>query len=307
MCTAKIMTTPIHVPVLLDEVIQGISLPPHGVYLDGTLGNGGHAKAVFLSSGKTARIIGIDRDSDALLRAQKTLAEAGAGSALCLEGNYREMRSLVATHGITTVDAILLDLGISSPQLDVSGRGFSFRFDEPLLMTMQKNPDETTITARDVVNNWSEESLSDIIYGFGEERFARRIARAIVDARKDSPIETTFDLIAVIERAVPASYRHGRTHYATKTFQAIRIAVNDELRALEEGLRAAYDLLAPGGALAVITFHSLEDRIVKRCFKQFTEAGFGKSTTKKPILPSEQESKTNPRARSAKLRIFKKN
>lgn len=301
------MTTPIHIPVLLDEVINGIALKQGGVYLDGTLGNGGHARGVFLASGKTAKVIGIDQDSDALARAKKTLTEVGATDALLLLGNYRDVQALLAQAGVSHVDAILLDLGISSPQLDVSGRGFTFRFDEPLLMTMRKDPDETTITARDVVNNWSEESLADIIYGFGEERFARRIAHKIVQTRQNTPIETTFDLVAIIESAVPSSYKRGRTHCATKTFQAIRIAVNDELRALEQGLKAAYDILAPGGRLAIITFHSLEDRIVKRCFKQFADADFGTLYTKKPIAPTDKEAKTNPRARSAKLRIFKKN
>lgn len=301
------MTTPTHIPVLLDQVITGLAVKPRDIYLDGTLGNGGHAAAIFLASGKNIRVVGIDRDADALARAKDTLTHAGCTDALYLQGNYRDMAALLAGEKITAVNAILLDLGISSPQLDSSGRGFTFRYDEPLLMTMQKDPDETVITARDVVNNWSEESLADIIYGFGEERYSRRIARGIVESRESKSIETTFDLVAIIESSVPGSYKRGRTHPATKTFQAIRIAVNDELRALEEGLKAAYDMLTPGGRLAIITFHSLEDRIVKRCFKQFADADFGTLYTKKPIAPTDTEAKTNPRARSAKLRIFQKN
>jgi 16S rRNA (cytosine1402-N4)-methyltransferase len=198
----------------------------------------------------------------------------------------------------------MLDLGVSSPHLDSSGRGFSFRKDEPLQMTMEKNVSEDKFTAYDLVNGWAEENIANVIYAYGEERYSRRIARAIIAAREIAPIKTTFELVAVIEGAVPGVYRKGKIHPATRSFQGIRIAVNDELGSLKKGLRDAIELLKPGGRIAVISFHSLEDRIAKFAMKEWEKDGKGKSLTKKPIVPTDDEMAKNPRSRSSKLRVF---
>ncbi len=294
-----------HIPVLLEETITGLNLKPGAIYVDGTLGSGGHAAAAFQSQ-KNVTIIGFDREGDALKRSEKLLTALGAKPIL-INDSFRNIASQLKEHGFTQVDAILMDIGISSVQLDDSGRGFTFQKDEPLLMTMEDTiiPD-VTLTAADLVNTSSESALADIIYAYGEDTFARRIAKAIVEARLIAPIKTTFDLVKVVQSALPARFQKGKTNPATKTFQALRIAVNDELGALRQGIAGAVEMLAPGGRLAIITFHSLEDRIVKNAFREFHTEGIATTITKKPIVPTLSESQSNPRSRSAKLRIIEK-
>ncbi len=294
-----------HTSVLLKESIDGLDLKAGDVFVDGTLGSGGHSAEVCRRFGKAVTLVGFDRDEDAIARAKKVITDAGC-SATYIVGNFGDFNQALDTAQIAAVDKILLDLGISSNQLDEAGRGFTFKGSEPLLMTMKKNPSEDDLTAREIVNTWEEENLADIIYGYGEERYSRRIARAIVAARKEKPIETTEDLVAVIGPSVPAGYRKGKIHFATRTFQALRIAVNDELGSLSAILTQGFERLAPGGRMAVISFHSLEDRIVKRFFREKYDAGNALLITKKPIVPAPEEVRTNPRSRSAKLRILEK-
>lgn len=293
-----------HESVLLQETIDSLDVQDGDVVVDGTLGRAGHAIEA-AGRAENVFIVGIDRDEDALTESKEKLAAAGVDFAL-FQGNFRDMDQFLAKAG-KTPNKIILDLGVSSPHLDSSGRGFSFRTDEPLLMTMEKNPSAEGFTARDVVNGWAEEDIANVIYAYGDERYARRIARAIVAAREIAPIETTHQLVKVVEESVPAMYRHGKIHPATRTFQAIRIAVNDELGSLKAGLAKALDALAPGGRMAVISFHSLEDRIVKVFMKEAEKEGKGRPLTKKPIEPSEEERARNPRSRSSKLRVFIKN
>lgn len=289
-----------HEPVLLQETIDGLELKKGDILVDGTLGRAGHSIEAFRRE-PGIRIVGIDRDEDALSESQAKLVHAGAKFEL-FRGNFRDMDKFVSK-----ADKIMLDLGISSPHLDSSRRGFSFKNDEPLLMTMEKNAGKDSFTARDIVNGWAEEDIANVIYAYGEERYARRIAKAIVEQRAQRQLETTRELVEVIESAVPGMYRHGKIHPATRTFQALRIAVNDELGSLKQGLNRAIELLTPGGRLAVISFHSLEDRIVKVAMKEWIKQGKGKSFSKKPITPTDGEMRSNPRSRSAKLRIFIKN
>lgn len=292
-----------HIPVLLEEIKTALGLKAGDVYVDGTLGLAGHAKAMYLAADKKATIIGFDKDGDSLKKAKVALEEIGAQPIL-FKTSFASMKKCLVLEQVASVNAILLDLGVSSPQLDTSGRGFSFRFDEPLLMTMNESVDEHTLTAKDLLSSLSTEQIETIIKNYGEERYAKSIARAIVAHRELEPIETTFQLVDIIKGAVPSIYRHGKIHPATKTFQALRIAVNDELGDLEKGLEAAFDLLAPEGKLAVITFHSLEDRIVKHFMKDKVLASKGVLYSKKPIVPTEVEIKNNPRSRSAKLRVI---
>ena len=275
-----------HRPVLLNEAIEGLDLSEDSVVLDCTFGGGGHSKEILRRYPGT-KIIAIDED-------EEVTAEKG------ISLHHENFRNLDKVLGDRKVDAILFDLGFSSDQLESSGRGFSFLKDEPLLMTMNEKAD---LTAEVIVNNWSEESIADIIYGYSEERRARTIAKAIVRAREKAPIKTTRELVAIIERVVP---RNGKIHPATKTFQALRIAVNDELGALKEGLEKGFSSLKGGGRVAVISFHSLEDRIVKNFNKEKAKSGQGKLINKKPIRPNKEELKENKRARSAKLRILQK-
>ena len=292
-----------HIPVLLQEVLDALKLHKGDIYVDGTLGGGGHARAV-CDRFPGVSIVGVDQDQNAFIRAGEKLAGC---QTVFLEGNFRHMDVLLEKGGISAPQAILLDIGVSSFQLDEDPRGFSWRRNEPLLMTMKKDLVEDDTTARDIVNTWSEETLKTIFYGFGEERYAGRIARAIVDARVLAPIETTDDLVSIITRAVPVSYQKGKIHPATRVFQALRIAVNDELEALKEGIEKSFNVLAPGGKLLVITFHSLEDRIVKHFFKDLENREQGVLFTKKPITATDEELAINPRSRSAKLRIITKN
>lgn len=292
-----------HRSVLLREATDALAISEGSIIVDATLGGAGHAISVAERLGTKGVFIGIDADKAAIERARQALQ--GFKPAVCLlHGNFRGIENLVREAGYAQVNGVLFDLGWSAFQLS-AGRGFSFQKDEPLLMTYDSAPNPP-LTARTIVNEWAEESLADIIYGWGQERYARRIAKAIVTHREKHPIETTRELVDVIFGAVPAVYRHGRIHPATRTFQALRIAVNDELGVLEEGLYGAWSMLRKGGRIAVITFHSTEDRIVKRRFLSWEESGEGTRITRKAIRPSEGELAENPRARSAKLRVIEK-
>ena len=298
----------VHVPVLLNEVVA--SLVPEANrasaatgavempwYLDGTLGGAGHALAIARVFAGKVNIIGLDRDPSALERDRETLS--GACTKLILENeNFRNLDRVLAKHSIQTVDMILLDLGLSSDELEHSGKGFSFQRDEPLLMTMG-DPSTYAFTAKDILNGWAEEDIANVIYAYGEETAARRIARAIVTYREKKQFETTHELAEVVKSAVPAFRRRLKIHPATKTFQALRIAVNDELTAIGQGLDKAYAALCPGGRLAVISFHSLEDRIVKQFMRD-------RGSRAKAIKPTDAEMAANPRSRSAKLRVIEK-
>jgi len=292
-----------HKTVLLNEAIEGLNLKPGAVYFDGTLGGAGHSAKVCSEMGGKVRVIAVDRDMGAIKRAEDKLSKCGCKYDLVLS-DYRKIDSVLKNLGVEKVDAILLDLGLSSDQLDTSGRGFTFRKDEPLLMTFSEGKDE--VTAEAALNNWSETTIADIIYAYADERYARRIARAIVESREMKPIKTTFDLVKIIESAVPAAYRKGKTHFATKTFQAIRIAVNDEITALKEGMEKGWMALNLGGRMAIISFHSIEDREVKNFFRNKSKENEGILINKKPTIPSDEEIVGNPRSRSAKLRIIEK-
>jgi 16S rRNA (cytosine1402-N4)-methyltransferase len=293
-----------HIPVMSEEVLFWL-IPKDGrTYLDCTVGYSGHAERLLEASGPGSRLIGFDRDAVAIAASQERLARFGDRVHL-LHGHFVDLKQHLTASGIGRVDGVLFDLGVSSPQLKEPARGFSFQEDGPLDMRMDQS---TSGTAADLINRWPEAQLADAIFQFGEERFSRRIARAIVRARERHPLATTKELVSVIEGAVPANYRHGRLHCATRTFQAVRIAVNQELDCLEPALRDAAAVLAPGGRLCVISFHSLEDRIVKHTFRALS----GKDDpalvvlTKKPQVPSREESDRNPRSRSAKLRAARR-
>lgn len=289
-----------HIPVMSKEALFWLVQENGRTYLDCTVGYSGHAEKILEASGPDSRLIGIDRDAMAIAASRERLARFG-DRVFLLHGHFVDLKRHLTFCGIGQVDGILFDLGISSPQLEEPARGFSFQGDGPLDMRMDQS---MSGTAADLVNRWPEAQLADIIFQFGEERFSRRIARAIVRARERHLLATTKELVSVIEGAVPANYRHGRLHCATRTFQAIRIAVNHELDCLDPALRDAADVLSPGGRLCVISFHSLEDRIVKHTLRALS----GKDDpalvvlTKKPQIPTREESDRNPRSRSAKLR-----
>ncbi|MCP9438507.1 MAG: 16S rRNA (cytosine(1402)-N(4))-methyltransferase RsmH [Nitrospira sp.] len=290
-----------HVPVLATEVTEWILSQNPRVILDCTVGYGGHAEMLLRNSDSTVKLIGLDRDGEAIAYSRERLAEFG-DRVTFKQMDYRDLKCGLMEMGISQVGGVLFDLGVSSPQFDDPRRGFSFREDGPLDMRM----DQTAgMTAATLVNREPEHTLADIIYRYGDERYARRIARAIVRARERNPIETTGELASIITGAVPSAYRHGRIHCATRTFQALRIAVNRELESLEPALYDAADLLVPGGRMCVVSFHSLEDRIVKRVFRALAQGPGARLSvlTKKPIAPTDEECRTNPRARSAKLRV----
>mgnify|MGYP001574006047 CR=1 FL=1 len=292
-----------HKTVLLQEAIDGLNLDDGRTVVDATFGGGGHSAEICRKFPKI-KIIALDQDNGVWERARGKLENCNISFH---NANFRDLDKVLEKDSLSrNIDGIIFDLGLSSDQLEDSGRGFSFMKDEPLIMTMKENPRREDITAEDVVNTWSEESLADIIYGYGEERLARKIARAIVEARREKEIKTSFDLVKIIKSAVPAVYQRGRIHFATRTFQAIRIAVNDELSTLSEGLDKGFRFLKNGGRLSVITFHSLEDRIVKKFFKNKEKNGEARIINKKVILPSTEEIKNNTRSRSAKLRILEK-
>ena len=305
-----------HVSVLLEECIEGLNIKPDGIYVDGTLGGAGHS-SVIASKLTTGRLIGIDRDPVALKAAGERLAPFGDRVTL-VHSNFCEMDTALDGLGITGVDGILLDLGVSSPQLDDGQRGFSYMADAPLDMRMNG---EDALDAKQIVNQWPYEDLKRILYDYGEERFAPRIAAAICKRREETEIETTLELVDIIRSAMPPAALREKQHPAKRSFQAIRIAVNDELGSVERVMKKAVPLLKPGGRLAVITFHSLEDRIVKQamaeaakgctCPPEFPVCVCGKKPqvkliTRKPIVSGEEELERNPRARSAKLRVCEK-
>jgi len=294
-----------HKTVLLHESVDALNLSNGSVVVDCTLGAGGHTEEVCKRFGSKVKIIGLDLDQDAINRSEKRLEGTGCNTTFHLS-NFRDFDNILETLDLKEVDGFLLDLGFSSYQIEDSGRGFSFKRDEPLSMTLKREVTENEFTAEMIVNNWSEESIANILYGYGNEQFSRRIAREIVLSREKMPIKTTTDLVSIIERAVPFFYTKGRIHPATKSFQALRIAVNDELGALEEFLEKGFSHLKSEGRMAVISFHSLEDRIVKNFFKKKKEEGEAIMITKKPIIPGDEELKENPRSRSAKLRTLQK-
>lgn len=306
-----------HVTVLLDEAVTALQVKPGGVYLDGTLGGGGHTEAILRQSGPDGVVYGIDRDRDALRAAGERLAVFG-GRLVPLHGNFHDAKALLAAQGIAHLDGAVLDLGVSSYQFDEGERGFSFQEDAYLDMRMDQSCGRT---AADLCNTLTQEELTRIIRDYGEERWAARIAAFILQARDKKPVETTGELVSIIKAAIPKGARRDGPHPARRTFQALRIAVNDELEPLSQALEDLVELLAPGGRLAVITFHSLEDRIVKQTFKRLQNpctcppkapvCTCGKLpvvqvVTRKPILPSPAEVEQNPRSRSAKLRVAQK-
>lgn len=294
----------VHTPVLLQEVETYLDVQPGDTVVDGTVGGGGHAFALASHLSSTGTFVGIDLDTDALVRAQKQL-ELLSCKKVFVEDNYRNLDNILTVHSIETVDKALIDLGLSSDQLDVSGRGFSFLKDEPLSMVFGTKG--ILFSAAEIVNEWDAENLTTIFQSYGEEKSAWRIAYRIVEEREKAPINTTADLVRVIESVIPAWKRKTvRTHPATRVFQALRMAVNDEFRSLEEGLAAIQGRLVPGGRVAIITFESITDRVVKHTFRKLAEEGKGTVLTKRPVTPSEEEVQKNPRSRSAKLRVFEK-
>ena len=294
----------IHKTVLLNETIEGLNLQSSSsaksLVIDCTFGGGGHS-AEICKRYPAVKIFALDQDKSAFEKSKDKFKDLNCDISF-INANFRDLEKVVDSK----VDGIIFDLGLSSDQLENSGRGFSFMKDEPLLMTMKENPRSEDVTAFDVVNTWSEKSLADIIYGYGEERYSRRIAKAILDSRDKKEIKTTFDLVKIIESAVPNGYKRGKIHFATRTFQAIRIAVNDELGVLKTGLESGVSLLRNGGRMSVISFHSLEDRVVKKFYKEMAKEGIAKMINKKPITATNEEIKNNPRSRSAKLRVLEK-
>lgn len=278
-----------------------LEIRPGATIVDATLGGAGHTREIAKKIGESGRIFAFDADHEAIARAQ-ALATEDARIHL-IQANFRALKEKLQGEGVDRIDGALFDLGWSGYQLS-AGRGFSFLSEEALSMAYDT---DQAFNASIIVNTWEESSLTDVIRGWGEERYAPRIARAIVAAREQKKIDTANELAEIIKAAVPSVYRFGRIHPATKTFQALRIAVNDELGALVDGIKAAWEMLAPGGRLAVITFHSIEDRIVKRQFRAWEDAGEAERVTKKPLTPSPEEVQENPRSRSAKLRIVQKN
>jgi 16S rRNA (cytosine1402-N4)-methyltransferase len=294
-----------HTSVLLQEVITGLDIKPNDVFLDGTINGGGHSKAVSDLLNEEGMIIGTDLDNAALQKAELRLSGSKA-KIILTQSSFRNLDKVLADAKVPKVNKILFDLGLSSNQFDESGRGFSFQKDEPLLMTFKDVLNPTDLTAHAIVNQWDEENIAQIIESYGEEQYAKKIAHAIVFYRNKGEIKTTQELVKIIGEAVPTSYLHKRIHPATKTFQALRITVNDEIGSLKEGLTKGFEHLAPGGRFAVISFHSLEDRIVKNHFRDLAKQDLGILITKKPIIPTQEEEEQNPRSRSAKLRIIEK-
>lgn len=307
-----------HVTVLLNEAIDNLNVRPDGTYVDATLGGGGHSQ-LLASRLTTGKLWSFDQDITAINYNKEHLAtELAEGKVAFIQNNFRNLRDALAEVGVTEIDGIVYDLGVSSPQFDDGQRGFSYNYDAPLDMRMNQSQE---LTARTVVNEWDFHDLLRILSRYGEEKFAKQIARAIERQREIQPIETTFELVEVIKSAIPAAARRTGGHPAKRSFQAIRIAVNDELGVVEESLAQALDMLKVGGRISVITFHSLEDRLVKTMFKEKTAvpelpAGLPiipdemqpdyKLVTRKPILPSEEEMANNHRAHSAKLRVIER-
>lgn len=306
-----------HASVLLNETIDSLNIKPDGIYVDGTLGGGGHSFEICKRLGDGGRLIGIDQDLDAIAAATERL-QPYKDKVTIVHSNYQDIDSVLKGLSISGVDGIVLDLGVSSYQLDNVDRGFTYREDTPLDMRMDQTQ---PMTAKDIVNDYSEMELYRVIRDYGEEQFAKNIAKHIVRARLDKPIETTGELNEIIKAAIPAKLRQGTGHPSKKTFQAIRIELNHELDVLEQSLDTMIKLLNPGGRLSIITFHSLEDRIVKTIYRRNMnpctcppsfpvctcgKVSMGKVVTRKPIVPSEQELADNKRAKSSKLRVFER-
>lgn len=306
-----------HTSVLLEETIEGLQIKPTGTYVDGTLGGGGHASEIAARLKAPGRLIGIDQDEAAIAAAGERLAQFG-DIVTIVRDNYQNTKEVLKALSITEIDGMILDLGVSSYQLDTQERGFSYRFDTPLDMRMDTRQ---SLTAKDIINDYEEMELFRVIRDYGEDKFAKNIAKHIVKARQKHPIETTGELNEIIRAAIPAKLRAEGGHPSKRTFQAIRIECNRELEVLKDSLEDLIELLKPGGRLCIITFHSLEDRIVKTAFKLATNpcicppsfpvctcgrTSKGKVITGKPILPNEEEIEENTRAKSAKLRIFEK-
>lgn len=291
------MTKFTHVPVLLAEVLSGLDPQPGQSFVDGTVGLGGHASAILEKTSPNGRLLGIDRDERNLEMARKNLASFGDRVTL-IQGSYADAETVAYDRGFVPTHGVLLDLGYASTHIEDADRGFSFQNEGPLDMRYDTQQD---LRAETIVNTWSEEDLARILRTYGEERHAQRIAKAIAMARRVTPITTTTQLSALVELEVP---RHGRIHPATQTFQALRIAVNDELGELERALSHIVEMIAPQGRLAIISFHSLEDRVVKNFFKESERRGIGKILTKRPLQPTREEIRENQRSRSAKLRIL---
>jgi 16S rRNA (cytosine1402-N4)-methyltransferase len=312
-----------HITVLKEEATEGLNIKQDGIYVDCTLGGGGHSSVIASKLGPGGRLIALDQDDWALDNAREKLAPYGDRITL-VKTNFRDLEQVLKEldvpmkDGVPQVDGILYDLGVSSPQFDEGERGFSYNHDAPLDMRMDQ---DASLTAKEIVNEWPEEEIARILYRYGEEKFSRRIARVIVEKRKQSPIETTGELVELIKEGIPAAARRTGGHPAKRSFQALRIAVNDELGAFEEALHQAVRCLAPGGRVSVITFHSLEDRICKQIFSSYLEKctcppdfplcvcggkGAMRLVNRKPLIPTETELAENSRARSAKLRVAEK-
>lgn len=294
-----------HIPVLLKEAIGGLDIKQGNVFVDGTLGSAGHSEEVAKRFGSSVVMIAIDLDPNAIVRSKKKLANYKLKIHYA-ENSFRNIKAVLKSLKLDSADKILLDIGLSSNQFEQSGRGFTFQKEEPLVMSFKENLTEDDLTAGEIVNTWQVENIATILKNYGEEQFAWKIAKAIVARREVKPIETTFDLVDVVKMATPKWYHFKRIHPATKTFQALRITVNDELGALKQALRDGFELLSKDGRMAIISFHSLEDREIKHFFKEKEKQETGKLISKKPILPSKKEIEENPRSRSAKLRIIQK-
>lgn len=294
-----------HISVLYHECLEALLLQSGKTIIDGTFGAGGHSLGIAKEIGKQGTLISFDQDNEVF---EKPIVQEirSFTTFIPVVANFRTMEAVLHQNAIMSIDGVLLDLGLSSTQLEHSSRGFSFQKDEPLYMTFSATPTKELVTAEVIVNEWQETVIADVLYGFADETYSRRIAKAIVAEREKKRITTTGELIEIIKHAVPVGYQRGKTHFATRTFQALRMAVNDELGSAEEGIKSALGCLAKGGRLAVISFHSIEDRLVKHTLKSCAEEGIGVLVNKKPIIASDEERTVNPRSRSAKLRIIEK-
>ncbi len=293
-----------HTTVLAEESVNALNVDERSVIIDATVGQGGHSKSISEKMNGKGTLVCIDADETSLAAAEAAL-KGGRANILYVQGNFRSIKEHCARLGINTIDGALFDLGWHQGQLQ-SGRGFSFNEDAPLLMTLNKSPGAYQLTAADIIDGWNQDELENLFKSYGDEPFSGRIARVIVETRAHKKIQTAKELGEVVKSAVPARFRNGRIHPATRVFQALRMAVNDELHALEEGIRGAVDLLAPHGRVAVITFHSIEDACVKKIFRELDDNKVGFRVNKKVIAPTRAEILKNPRARSAKLRVFEK-